>query len=264
MPPTTPACAGMYRRTPLGKLKPDAPVMHRVRRAQIGDAEPPAPVPPASHLPVSPHAPRRFRAQGCPRLNTPVACICCRFSTDFIDVALTEGWYSYRVNAVEIGPVATAPQSSAAEWQQWTPCSRPETLVLRRCARLGCFEYTRDPAPRQAATTTAHRSGSLRAGSRDPQVIRASHTEARGGKFERSRKAVGDRTFRVRWLWSSAQMRGVLDTAEFRVYFQSGQPNSLTGRVTGVSAAGAGQSSVTTDVAGSIAANTLTREPLPA
>ena len=47
-----------------------------------------------------------------------------------IDRALAEGWYSYQVNGIDIFG-RHSPNSSAAEWYQWTPMPDPRPWYYR-------------------------------------------------------------------------------------------------------------------------------------
>ena len=62
---------------------------------------------------------------------------------------------------------------------------------------------------------------------------------------------------RVRWRWTAAHMRQAPDTQEFRIYYQDGRLNTLLGSTAAVTAAGATESFVETDIPNAGAADAV-------
>ncbi|MFY9243932.1 MAG: hypothetical protein WAO74_13005, partial [Polaribacter sp.] len=233
------------------KLSGGAPVLYRVRRAVLGDAEPGAPVAADQHAQVSdrPHAVTDANLP--PGVTqTGRAADWPPDSLNFIDSGLAEGWYSYRLTAIDIFGRWSAP-SAPAEWWQWAQPSgaqdwRPpwyqdtsqgDAQVHPHAVRLldkvappppvGVEAFALDPFDRYLK--------------RDQRFDAWFATLSQGEQDS----VVG---LRVRWLWTFAQMRQAPDTAEFRVYFSPGLANTFKGRIVSVAAQGATASRVTTDI----------------
>ncbi len=243
------------------KLAGGAPVLYRLRRAVLGDAEPEAPVAADQHTQLSerpqavtdanlpPGATQAGRAADWPPL-----------SLNYIDSGLAEGWYSYRVTAIDIfGRWSVV--SPPAQWWQWAPSAdaqnwqppwyhdtaQGDAQVHPHAVRLldkvappppvGVEAFALDPFDRYLERDQRF----------DTWFATLAQDEQEG--------VVG---LRVRWLWTFAQMRQAPDTAEFRVYYSAGLANTFKGRIVSVAAQGATASRVSTDIPNGEAAGAWT------
>lgn len=230
-----------------GKLNADAAIMYMVRRASLGNHEPAAPVPTTQHhaitqtphLVIPPIVPSGTLPA--PPANWPDKSFC------YIDAGLTEGWYSYCINGVDIFGRYSGASGNAA-WYQWTPKPDPAPWYYIDAVGDGIVEphaislLDKTPPP----TPTAVEAFAL--DPNDPNLIRDAAYNNWFATLSAAEKqaAIG---LRVRWLWAFNHMRQALDTKEFRIYYHNGQPNSFKGRVTAVNPAVANHSTVNTTIA---------------
>ncbi len=215
--------AGLHweaRASNLGVLLPGQPIMYHVWRAELGNDEEPASIPPADRYepltrerPLVTAQPQSGLAPQRPPDWPP-------FPLRFIDRSLAEGWYSYQVSAIDIFG-RHSPNSKPGPWYQWAPVPQPrpwyyrdppaETALHSAAVRLldktppppptGVEAYALDPADPAVLMDEAHVAWRALLGS----VMGAT--------------VVG---LRVRWLWTAAHIRQAPDTREFRIYFQRG------------------------------------------
>lgn len=231
-----------------GIAAPEAPVLHWIRRAALGSTEPTRAIPPEAHLPVSdsPHA--------VTEPNLPAGVAAAERSPDwpplslhYIDSGLSEGWYSYRINAIDLFG-RWSPPSAPAQWWQWTPAPTPVPWYFDpdlgdAVVNLNGVSLLDKTAPPPPAAVEA-----FALDPQDPYLERDSRFQTWFATLsaEEQGTTLG---LRVRWLWSFAQMRQAPDTAEFRVYLNPGLDNNFKGRITSVTAVGADISQVTTTIA---------------
>lgn len=235
------------------KLAEGAPVMYRVRRADLGAlgaAGPAGPADVSDHLPTSlfPHVVAEQPAGASPTRPPDWP----PFGTHFLDLGLAEGWFSYRVHGVDIFG-RYSPASEPASWHQWVPAPAPVPWYYDASKGDGVVNpfavalLDKLPPPLPPAVEA------FALDHRDPLLVRDAAYDAWRATLTPAEQnnVLG---LRVRWLWTYAHMRQAPDTAEFRVYFHPGHLNTLTGRIVGVAPAGADTSSVTTDIPNSEAA----------
>jgi len=238
-----------------GKLVSGAPVMYRVRRASLGKTKPPVPVAAAAHQPVGPN-PHMVAAPTIAPGETPErAADWPPFPMHYLDGALAEGWYSYRLNGIDLFGRYSA-QSAPAAWYQWIPAPDPQPWYYDTAVGAGAVHPhaislldKRPPPPPPGVEAFA-------LDRRDPLLQRDAAYDAWWTSLSapEQQSVLG---LRVRWIWTYAQMRQAPDTAEFRVYYQPGQLNTLTGHITGVTAAPPDNSQLQTDMANPVGANVL-------
>jgi hypothetical protein len=236
-----------------GKLASGAAVMYRVRRAALGKTKPPAPVAAAAHQPVgsNPHmvAEPTIALGETPERPADWP----PFPMHYLDGALADGWYSYRINGIDLFGRYSA-QSAPAAWYQWTPAPDPAPWYYDAAVGAGAvYPHAislldkRPPPPPPAVEAFA-------LDRRDPLLQRDAAYDAWWASLSapEQQSVLG---LRVRWIWTYAQMRQAPDTAEFRVYYQPGHLNTLTGHITGVTAAPPDNSQIQTDIANPAGAN---------
>jgi len=207
-------------RTPQGKLVEGAPVMYHVWRDRQANGNNPAPSAEAGELvttggpllitnPISAPTEEPQYSQDRPP-----------FALRSIDFALSEGWYGYQVNSIDLFG-RYSPKSVFAEWRQWAPRPNPKP-----------WYYIDPPADRQAHPSSVRLldkappppPAAVEAWALDPQdpmvVADTLYTSWRQSLPAAQRnQLVG---LRVRWRWRVAQQRQAPDTTEFRVYFHPG------------------------------------------
>ena len=219
-----------------------APIMYHVWRADLGNVDVPAapadadfvPITHASPLPVSrpllvpPALPER------PDDWPP-------FALHYIDRGRPEGWYAYRVNAIDIFGRHSA-NSVSARWRQW-----PGNHVINASAIRLLDKIAPPPPPGVEAFALDPL---------DPTVQHDAAWVAWQASLSPAEKAdvVG---LRLRWRWTLEQQRQAPDVREFRVYYNPGPVNTLRGRVTSVLDVSATESEVVTDIPNAQPANSF-------
>lgn len=234
------------------KLAEGAPVLYRIRRASLGEDAPPGPVPADRHelLGDRPHAVTDPNLP--PGVTDPErAADWPPFAMHYIDGGLDEGWYSYRLTAIDIFG-RWSPVSDPAEWWQWAPppsagpdwqppwyhdTNQGDAVVNAHAISL--LDKVGPPPP------TAVEAFALDPG--DRYLERDARFQAWFATLspQEQQSITG---LRVRWLWSFAQMRQAPDCREFRLYLSPGLANTWKGRITNVTALGATQSRVSTTI----------------
>ncbi len=224
-------------KTDLGVLLPGRPVMYHLWRAELGSGA--TPTAPSRYNLISRDRPILVAENGA----TPHARDWPPFPLNAMDNALADGWYSYQVSGIDVFGRHT-PNSTAGAWRQWAPMPEPrpwyyqdppsDAVVHPSAVRLlvkiapppptGIEAYALDPE--------------------DPTVVKDAAYTAWWNELT-NKNLIG---LRVRWLWPEAHMVQAPNTREFRIYYQPGQLNALLGNTRTVTAAGAGQSDVTTDI----------------
>jgi hypothetical protein len=244
------------RRVIAGILQPDAPVMYHVWRADLGNVEVPghpadgdfnvlterAPLPVGRSIVNPPQTPQR------PDDWPP-------FPLNYIDRGRPDGWYAYRVNGVDIFGRHSANSASAA-WRQWTPALTPRPWYYIEPPSDAVIDGSRirllDKIPPPPPT-------GVEAFALDPEDPTVLHDAAwqtwRNSLSEAERATVIG--LRVRWRWDRAQQRQAPDTREFRIYYEPAPLNTLRGRVTSTTAAGASETDVATDIPNTQPANSF-------
>ena len=169
------------------------------------------------------------------------------FALQYVDRALPDGWYGYRVSAIDIFGRHSGNSPSAA-WHQWAPPPIPRPWYYRdppgdQVLDPGAIRLLDKlaPPPPPAVEATALAPD-------DPAVLADAAWQSWRASLSAAERdnVVG---LRVRWRWGTAQQRQAPDTREFRVYVEPALANTLRGRVTGVTAASATESLVATDIA---------------
>lgn len=237
-------------------LAADAPVLYHVWRAELGDvASPPVPndgsfglVTKTGPLPVSrsivspPQVPQR-------PFDWPP------FPLHYIDRGRTDGWYAYRVNAIDLFGRHSA-TSSSAEWRQWSPAPDPrpwyyvdppgDAVLHATAVRL--LDKIAPPPPTGVEAFALDPD--------DPTVLHDAAWQTWRDSLSPSEKSsvIGAR---VRWRWTVDQQRQAPDTREFRIYYQPSPVNILRGRVVSTSPVSATETDVVTDIANAQPANSF-------
>ena len=238
-------------KTNLGVLLPGRPVMYHLWRAALGNGTTPAAPPPYNIISrgrpilVVENGATSLRARDWPP-----------FPLHAMDNALADGWYGYQVSGIDIFGRHT-PNSAAGAWHQWAPMPEPRPW------------YYQDPPSDAVVHQSAVRllvkiapppPTGIEAYALDPQDPTVLNDAAYMGWWNELTNATWYRALteaqkknliglRVRWLWPDAHMIQAPNTREFRIYYQPGQLNALLGNTTSVTAAGTGESDVTTDIA---------------
>ena len=243
------------------KLAEGAPVLYRIRRADLGQSPPQGPAPTGQHQALGdrPHAVTDPKLP--PGVTAPErAADWPPFAMHYIDGGLAEGWYSYRLTAIDIFG-RWSPLSDPAEWWQWAPPAGATTWVapwyqdtgqgdaLVNANAISLLDKVGPPPP------TAVEAFALAPG--DRYLERDARFAAWFATLS-AQERLDVTGLRVRWLWSFAQMRQAPDCREFRVYLSPGLANTRKGRIASVAALGATQSRVTTTIANAEAAGAWT------
>jgi hypothetical protein len=228
-------------------LATGAPLMYHVWRAALGDADAPATPADSDFTPLTADAPLPvgYSIMADPQIpdqpdDWPP------FSMNYIDRALAEGWYGYRVSSVDLFGRHSA-HSPSAPWYQWAPAPVPPPWYYAdppadRAIDLASIQLLdKTPPPPTGVEAFALDPA-------DPSVLKDPAWQAWQATLSPAEQAsvVG---LRVRWWWTQANQRQAPDTREFRIYFQQAPVNTMRGRVTSVSAASATQSLIVTDIA---------------
>ncbi len=242
----------------LGFLLPGRAVLYHLWRVDLGNSEPTSPTPPLASdynllteeqpiLAVEPDLPSGVTVTYPP--DWPP------FSLQAIDTALPEGWYSYRINGIDIFGRHSA-HSGAARWFQWTlAAGQPQPWYYQdppggeaqvHPYAVGLLDKIAPPPP------TAIEAYAL--DPRDPYLVRDTAYSAWQASLTAGEREslVG---LRLRWQWTFSHMQQAPDAKEFRVYYQPGRINALLGRITAVTPSGSSQSSVETDIPNTQPAN---------
>jgi WD40 repeat protein len=228
-----------------GVLLPLSAVMYHLWRADLGNQETPA-APGVFRL-VTGEGPvlvaERVYPAGIPpqrATNWPP------FPLHYIDRGLQEGWYAYQVSGIDLFGRHSA-NSPPGAWYQWAPAPEPrpwyyvdppeDRVVHASAVRL--LDESPPPPPSAIAAFALDPA--------DPTVLRDPAYRAwwESLSAEEQRSLVG---LRVRWEWPAALARQAPDVREFRIYYQPGQLNTRSGRITGVTAVSETESEVETDI----------------
>jgi hypothetical protein len=166
------------------------------------------------------------------------------FSVHYIDSGLDEGWYSYRINGIDIFGRHSA-TSEDGRWFQWKPEPRPRP-----------WYYQMPPANREIHSSAVrlldkvgppspHAVEAYALDPKDPTLVQDAMYNTWFGQ-PGHQNIIG---LRVRWRWTEAHMKQAPDTREFRIYLQPDYLNSFLGRITAVSVASDSETYVDTDIA---------------
>lgn len=160
-----------------------------------------------------------------------------------LDGSLDDGWYSYRINGVDIFG-RHSKRTAPATWWQWAPAPSPRPWYYEdpegdraiHPFAVHVLDTTAPPAPVAVEAQLLDPD--------DPLVVRDSAYNAWRAALPAAVRntLVG---LRVRWSWRDSQRQQAPDAAEFRLYFHPGPWNTLLGSITGAVSAGP----TTTDVA---------------
>ena len=208
--------------SPQGKLVNGSPVMYHVWRDRQGNGNNPAPSATAGEL-VTTGGPLLITNPHSAPTETPqYGQDCPPFGLRITDFALSEGWYGYQVNSIDLFG-RYSPRSNFAEWRQWAPLRGPAPWY---------YINPNAPADRQVHPSSVRLLDKLpppppaavEAWALDPQdpmvIVDPKYTTWRQSLPATLRnQLVG---LRVRWQWRVGQQRQAPDTAEFRVYFHPG------------------------------------------
>ncbi len=152
------------------------------------------------------------------------------YPTYLIDQGLSDGWYAYRTAGIDIfGRLSEYSQPYVIEALDRTP-PPPPLLVEAKALQA------------------------------KPKGVPESVLDKTFTKAEKEwLKAHPEGGIKVEWIWTGELRRQAPDAAEFRIYFQPGQMNTIAGRVTKVSSQGK-TSTLTTDRATKLPPNAFKNE----
>ncbi len=235
--------------TDTGALLPGRAVLYHLWRAELGDGAEPGP--PAGYAPRTEAGPILVAdPPGGTGVSPPSDWP--PFRLHVVDGGLPEGWYGYQVSGVDVFG-RHSPASAPASWHQWAPPPTPPPWYYRPPASdavvhpsaVAVLDKTAPPPPTGVEAAVLDPD--------DPLLVAdAAYTAWRAALPADEQRLVG---LRVSWLWTRAHMEQAPDTREFRVYYQPGRLNTVQGRVTGVIATTATDTTVQTDIANPQAAD---------
>lgn len=207
-------------RDSLGFLRPGAAIFHHVWRDRQGDGNTPSVSADAAELVTKDSPILVSRPAGTPTEQPKYPGDWPPFGLNFVDFALSEGWYGYKVNAIDIFG-RFSPKSSFAEWRQWAPAPDPKPWYYvdpaqdRQVHASSVRVLDTEPPPPPMA---------VEAWALDPDDRMTIKDQAylawRAGLPQNIRNSLIG--LRVRWRWTVAQQRQAPDTVEFRVYWHTG------------------------------------------
>lgn len=207
-------------RDDLGFLKPGAAIFHHVWRDRQGNGNTPSASVDATELATKDSPVLVSRPAGIPTEPPKYPGDWPQFGLNFVDFALQEGWYGYKVNAIDIFG-RFSPKSPFAEWRQWAPAPDPKP-----------WYYVEPPQDRQVHASSVRVIDTepppppmaVEAWALDPTDPMTLQDQAylawRAGLPQNVRNTLIG--LRVRWRWTVAQQRQAPDTVEFRVYWHPG------------------------------------------
>jgi hypothetical protein len=203
-----------------GYLRPEQPVLYHVWRDDQGNAANPQPSPQAETLVTARGPLLAARAPGIPPESAQYPGDWPPFSLAALDFALSEGWYGYQINAIDIFG-RFSPRSAFAEWHQWVPAPNPKPWYyidppadrVVHASSVRVLDRTPPPPPAFVEAWVLDPA--------DPVVVRdaALDTWRAGLPAAQRNTLIG---LRVRWRWTVAQQRQAPDTQEFRIYWNPG------------------------------------------
>lgn len=207
-------------RDSLGYLKPGAATFHHVWRDRQGNDNTPIASADAAELATNDSPVLVSRPSGIPTELPKYPGDWPPFGLNFVDFALPEGWYGYKVNAIDLFGRFSS-KSPFAEWRQWVPTPDPRPWYYvdppqnRQVHASSVRVLDTEPPPPPMA---------LEAWSLDPDDSMTLQDQAyldwRAGLPQNVRNSLIG--LRVRWRWTVAQQRQAPDTVEFRVYWHPG------------------------------------------
>lgn len=203
-----------------GYLRPEQPVLYHVWRDDQGNGTNPQPSPQAETLITARGPLLAARTPGIPPESGQYPGDWPPFSLAALDFALSEGWYGYQINAIDIFG-RFSPRSAFAEWHQWAPAPNPKP-----------WYYIDPPADRVVHTSSVRVLDRIPPpppafveawvlDPADPVVVRDAALDMwRAGLPVAQRNTLIG--LRVYWRWTVAQQRQAPDTQEFRIYWNPG------------------------------------------
>ncbi|MGB1250218.1 MAG: fibronectin type III domain-containing protein [Candidatus Promineifilaceae bacterium] len=201
-------------------LHPNQPIMYHAWRSSMGLPDPVAPAPANEHKRIT--ARPLFVTDPNRPINPERPTDWPPFNLFAQDRGLEDGWYSYRVNGVDIFG-RTSSLSQPARWFQWSPRPNPAPHYYQlpegdRSVHPFAVQLL-DKLPPPPPT-------GVEAQALDPEdayLLRdaAYQTWFNSLSANEQENLVG---LRVRWRWTLAQQRQAPDTAEFRIYYNPGSP----------------------------------------
>ena len=199
-----------------------APVLHHVRRCELGNDEHATAMPAGwagwhlltRHAPLVAASPASTSASDAPPpTDWPAS------PPRYLDSELEEGWYAYRVTGVDLFGRFSAPTTAG-----------PLRLLNRT-----------PPPPPAVEAVLLDPDDPWRVSDRTVEDWRLQHPDVVG--------------LRVAWTWTIEQRATAPDTKEFRIYWQPGRPNARVGRTLAVRELSATESEVATDIPNALGAD---------
>lgn len=203
-----------------GFLRPEQPVLYHVWRDDQGNGPSPQPSPQAGTLVTQRGPLLAARPSGIPVEAPQVPGDWPPFSLTAFDIGLSEGWYGYQINAIDLFG-RFSPRSAFAEWHQWAPAPDPKPWYyidppadrIVHASSVRVLDRTPPPPPAFIEAWVTDPG--------DPVVVRDAALDAWRAALPAAQRdtLVG---LRVRWRWTAAQQRQAPDTQEFRIYWHPG------------------------------------------
>ena len=169
------------------------------------------------------------------------------FALYALDSPLDDGWYAFHAGGIDIFGRYSA-RSAPAVWYEWAPVPDPrpwyyldppgDTVVHPSAVRL----LSKVPPPPPVAVE-AYALDPL-----DPTLVKDARYDAWFASLSNAEQT-SLTGLRVRWIWSAQAMLQAPRTREFRIYYSSGRPNAVFGRITAADGASGAQIRITTDIA---------------
>lgn len=203
-----------------GMLLPNRAITYLLWRAELGQSTPPAPPADGDYQTITKQPILVAQPQLPPGASVERASDWPPFPTHAVDRGLPDGWFSYRVNGIDIFGRHSA-NSDPGDWFQWAPAPDPRPWYYQdppgdRSIHSFAVQVLDKVAPPAPTGVEAFALDPLdpflqRDGAYNTWFATLSPTE--------QQSLIG---LRVSWEWTWAHMRQAPDTAEFRIYVHAG------------------------------------------
>lgn len=201
-----------------------APVLYHVWRADLGTGQAPKEPVDADYSALTATAPLPV---GRPLLDPPQTPDrpgdWPPFALHYTDRGRPDGWYAYKVSAVDLFG-RHSPGSAPAAWRQWDPPPDPAPWYWQDAgdvvdaAHIRLLDMLPPPPPAGVEAFALDPD--------DPTVLHDATWQAWRDSLSPAERT-GVIGLRVRWRWTPAQQRQAPDTREFRIYLQPAPVDAL-------------------------------------
>ncbi len=235
-------------KTDFGVLLPGRSIMYHLWRANLGNGA--TPNPSAQYNLISKNWPILVAENNVARQSSPDWP---PFPMHALDNALSDGWYSYQVNGIDIFGRHT-PNSVPSVWRQWSPAPEPRPWYYVNPPSDAVIHQSAIRLLRKVAPPPPTGIEAFALDPSDPTTLKdAAYTQWWDRLTAAQKNMIG---LRVRWQWPQTHMDQAPHTREFRIYYQPGSLNAVLGNTQTV-AANSFESEVTTDIPNTEPANTF-------